>query len=256
MSGTNEKELLKLKKRLYELADKSYSRGIYTYTSFLSLSEQQVFHEVKKELAYAGVDLEGGAKICDRKMARFGSLETLGYEEAYPIVCLELLPVMPKFAEKLSHRDYLGAIMNLGIERSTVGDIFVQEQGGVLFCQQSIAPYLIENLHQVKHTNIKCRIAESVISLQAAEPQETFVTVSSSRIDGVIAKLYNISRNSSLELFRTGKIFVNGIAMENNSYQLKEKDAVTVRGHGKFLYYGLAGETKKGKERVSLGVFI
>ncbi|MCM1087171.1 MAG: YlmH/Sll1252 family protein [Muribaculaceae bacterium] len=256
MAGTGEKELLQLKKRLYELADKSYQRGVYTYTPFLSLSEQQVFHENKKELAYAGVDMEGGAPACDRKIIRFGSLETLGYEEAYPIVCLEMLPVTPKFADALTHRDFLGAIMNLGIERSTIGDIFVQEQGGVLFCQQSIAPYLTENLCRVKHTNIRCQIAESEISLHTATPQETFVTVSSLRIDGVIAKLYNISRNDSLTLFRTGRIFVNGIIMENNSYQLKEKDAVTVRGHGKFLYYGLAGETRKGKERVSLGVYV
>ena len=256
MSGTSEKELVQLKNRLLELAEKSYSRGIYTYTSFLGLSEQQVFHAVEREVSYAGYGMEGGAPICDRKMIRFGSPENLGYEEAYPITCLEMLPVTPKFADALTHRDFLGAIMNLGIERSTIGDIFVQNQGGVLFCQQSIAPYLIENLRKVKHTNIKCRIPESTVTLQGTEPKEVSVTVSSTRIDGVIAKLYNISRSQSLDLFRAGKIFVNGITMENNSYQLKNEDAVTVRGYGKFQYYGLIGGTKKGKERVLLGVFV
>lgn len=255
MSETNEKELMQLKKRLLELAEKSYSRGVYTYTPFLSLSQQQVFHDVSREVSYAGVLLEGGAPVCDRKIIRFGSPENLGYEEPFPITCIEIQPAMAKFAENLTHRDFLGAIMNLGIERSTIGDIFVKDQSGILFCQQSIAPYLIENLHQVRHTNVKCRIPENEITLQSAEPKEILLTVSSVRIDGVVAKLYNISRSESLTLFRTGRIFVNGIAMENNSYQLKREDAVTVRGYGKFIYYDSMGETKKGKDRISVGVF-
>lgn len=271
MTEANDKELLQLKNRLFELAEKSYSRGIYTYTPFLSLSQQQVFHAVKRELSYAGCGLEGGAPACERKMIRFGSLENMGYEEPYPIAVMQIQPVMPKFADRLTHRDFLGAVMNLGIERSTIGDIFVQEQEGspkpgilqqadsgqygILFCQQSIVPYLLENLRQIKHTNIKCRLVDGEIALQNAEPEKITVAVSSARIDSIVAKIYHISRSQSLALFDAGRIFVNGIAMENNSYSLKKEDAVTVRGYGKFIYYGLTGESKKGKERVSVGVF-
>lgn len=269
MTETSDKELLQLKNRLFELAEKSYNRGIYTYTPFLSLSQQQVFYAAKRELSYAGYGMEGGAPVCERKMIRFGSPENLGYEEKYPIAAIQMMPVMPKFADTLTHRDFLGAVMNLGIERSTVGDIFVRNTGqdgvrlqgketgqyGILFCQENIAPYLLENLRQVKHTGIECRVLEKEIVLQGAEPEKIAVTVSSARIDSVVAKLYHISRSQSLALFAAGRVFVNGIAMENNSYALKEEDAVTVRGYGKFIYYGLAGETKKGKERVSVGVF-
>lgn len=255
MPESTEKDLQQLKKRLLELAEKSYSRSIYTYTPFLSLSQQQVFHAISAEVSYAGYAMEGGAPDCERKMIRFGSVENLGYEENFPIACLEMQPVTPKFADALTHRDFLGAIMNLGIERATIGDIFVEEKRGILFCQEIIAPYLLENLHQVKHTAVRCRILEEAASIRTAEPEEVSVTVSSARIDSVIAKLYHISRSESLNLFRAGRIFVNGIAMENNSYQLKEADAVTVRGYGKFLYYGKSGETRKGKERVSVGIF-
>ena len=127
MTATSEKDLLQLKKRLLELADKSYNRGIYTYTPFLSLSEQQVFYEVQKEVAHAGYAMEGGAPICERKMIRFGSVDNLGYEEDFPIVCVEIMPVTPKFADKFTHRDFLGAVMNLGIERSTI-EIFLQSR--------------------------------------------------------------------------------------------------------------------------------
>lgn len=255
MPESTEKDLQQLKKRLLELAEKSYSRSIYTYTPFLSLSQQQVFHAITHEISYAGYAMEGGAPDCERKMIRFGSVENLGYEENFPIACLEMQPVTPKFADALTHRDFLGAIMNLGIERATIGDIFVEEKRGILFCQEIIAPYLLENLYQVKHTAVRCRILEEAAAIQTAEPEEVSVTVSSARIDSVIAKLYHISRSESLNLFRAGRIFVNGITMENNSYQLKEADAVTVRGYGKFLYYGKSGETRKGKERVSVGIF-
>lgn len=269
MAEINDKELIQLKNRLFELAEKSYNRGIYTYTPFLGLSQQQVFHAAKRELAYAGYAMEGGSPVCERKMIRFGNPENLGYEEDYPIAAIRIQPVMPKFADALTHRDFLGAVMNLGIERSTIGDIFVQApdgpdgvrtpektgQYGILFCQESIVPYLLENLRQVKHTSVECRLPEREIVLQSAEPEKITVTVSSARIDSVIAKLYHISRSQSLALFEAGKIYVNGIAAENNSYPLKKEDAVTVRGYGKFIYYGLTGETKKGKERVSVGVF-
>lgn len=271
MTETSDKELLQLKNRLCELAEKSYNRGIYTYTPFLSLSQQQVFYAAKSELSYAGYGMKGGAPVCERKMIRFGSPENLGYEEAYPIAAIQVRPVMPKFADMLTHRDFLGAVMNLGIERSMIGDIFVQTpdggpggirapgkesgQYGILFCQESIVPYLLENLRQVKHTGMECRLLEGEITLKSAEPEKIAVTVSSARIDSIIAKIYHISRSQSLALFEAGKIFVNGIATENNSYSLKKEDTVTVRGYGKFTYYGLTGETKKGKERVSVGVF-
>lgn len=255
MTGMDGKALQQLKNRLLELADKSYSRGVYTFTPFLGLGEQQVFHQIAKEISYAGFGMEGGAPVCDRKIIRFGSPENLGYEEDYPIACMEIRPVVPKFADTLTHRDFLGAVMNLGIERDTLGDLFVQENSGILFGKESIAPYLCENLHQVKHTAVKCSIARQEIRLQGAQPREVSITVSSARIDSVVAKLYDISRSGSLELFRAGKIFVNGLLMENNSYQLKEQDVVTVRGHGKFLYYGQTGETRKGRERIAVGVF-
>lgn len=255
MPLTSEKDLQQLKNRLLELAEKSYSRGIYTYTPFLGLSEQQVFHAVAREAAYAGYGMEGGAALCERKLIRFGNPEKLGYDEPYPIAHIEISPVTPKFAEALTHRDFLGAVMNLGIERGTIGDIFIQEKGAVLFCHENIAGYIIDNLNQVKHTNVRCCIPEGEVKLKGAEPRIVYITVASVRIDGVVAKIYNISRNDSQELFRAGKIFVNGILVENTSYQLKEADAVTVRGYGKFVYYGQIGTSKKGKDRVKAGIF-
>ncbi len=250
-----EKESQQLKKRLIELAQKSYSRGIYTYTPFLSMAEQQIFWHVEKEIACAGYAFEGGAPDCERKMIRFGSAELLGYEEDYPIRALAVVPVQAEFAEELTHRDYLGALMNLGIRRELIGDIFPSKKECIFFCQDSIASYLTDNLCQIRHTRVRCSVTEATGRLQAPVAEHLSVSVASVRIDTVISKVYNIARSKSLELFKAGRIFVNGRLTENNSYTLKEQDVVTVRGLGRFTYTGIQGATRKGKERVTVDVY-
>ena len=251
----DDKDLQLLQKRLLELAERSYNNNVYTFTPFLGLSEQQAFYEVQREVAYASYGMEGGSPLCERRMIRFGSPETFGYEEEYPIQCLKIEPMTPKFAEHLTHRDFLGAIMNLGIERSTVGDIFVEDKEAIVFCQDSIADYLIGNLEQVRRTRVKCAVSEVAEQLRSPVMEQLSLTVSSVRIDTVISKLYNIARSQSMELFRTGRIYVNGRVTENNSYTLKSGDTVTARGFGRFIYTGEQGETRKGKVRIGTEVY-
>ena len=251
----DDKDLQNLKKRLTELAERSYSHGIYTFTPFLGLSEQQAFYEVERDVAYAGYTVEGGSPLCERRMIRFGTPKLFGYEEEFPIQCIRIEPLTPKFAENLTHRDFLGAIMNLGIERSTVGDIFVQDHEAIVFCQESISAYIMENLLQVRHTHVKCTFADASEQLQSPTTEGVSLSVPSARIDTVISKVYNISRSRSIELFGAGRIYVNGRSTENNSYVLKNGDAVTARGFGRFTYIGEQGETRKGKIRVGVEIY-
>lgn len=207
---------------------------------------------MEREVSYAGVRMEGGVPLCERKIIRFGDP---GYEEAFPIVRMEILPRTPKFAENLTHRDFLGSVMNLGIERDVVGDFFLREKGALLFCHENIADYIAENLDRVRHTNVVCKRAEGETVPEQAEPERVSVTVASKRADGVISKVYNLSREESRDLFNNGCIFINGIQTQNLSCQLKAEDAVTVRGFGKFIFYGQTGVSRKGKDRVEVGVF-
>ncbi|MCR5716360.1 MAG: hypothetical protein K6G23_05915 [Lachnospiraceae bacterium] len=253
MGETREEEILK--RHVKDLAQKSYRQNVYTFSGFLSEADQDALFCIQKDLSYISWTLFGGSEDAERKIVRFGSEQDLGYEEAWPICLLKIEPLLKKFADDLSHRDFLGALMNLGIDRSTLGDIYVQENVGYVWCLQSIADYIKESLDQVKHTNVRVVDADPLTELKAQEPQEEEVLVSSSRIDGVISHLYHLSRSESIELFRTQKVRVNGRACENNSYMLKASDGVSVRGYGKFTYEGLQGETRKGKERVRLLVY-
>lgn len=245
-----DKETVLLKKHLQDLANQSYQNNMFTFTGFLSLHEQQLITEIRKEIASIQVTLYGGNDDCERVIARFGNPEELGYEEEFPIVCIKIEPLIEKFADALTHRDFLGAIMNLGIERSTIGDIFVQGKSAFVYAHKKMAEYLIDELDKVRHTSVRCKIVTDVAELPISEPTQKEILVSSVRVDGVIAKVYNISRTGSLELFRTGRVFVNGKLMENNSYMLKDGDSVTARGFGKFTYIKEVHVTKKDKLRI------
>lgn len=244
------------KKRLSELANKSYTNSQYLFTTFLSMSELDIYYQIEREISYVPATLFGGTQDCERVMIRFGSEELCGYEEPFPITCIEIAPMIEKFGEQLSHRDYLGALMNLGIERSTLGDIIIIEKTAFLFCTEKMTSYILDNLDQVRHTHVRCKIAEHVPESTITKIERKSCLVSSVRADGVIAKLYNMSRSQGVELFRAKKVFINGRLNENNSGMLKPGDRVSVRGYGKFIYQGTAYETKKGKLSVEVDVYV
>ena len=255
MAITSDKELQQLKSRLHDLARKSYQQNIFTFTGFLGLSEQDLFWQEESQLRFAGYEFWGGSEYCDRLVLRFGLKEELGYEQPFGIVCVHIAPLQEKFSDDFSHRDFLGALMNLGIDRSTLGDIRVGHREAYLFCLESIAPFICENLEQVKHTHVRCRIVSEAAKVPEEEPENVVVQVASARIDAVIAKVYNKSRNDVIELFRAGKVYVGGRLCENNSRMLKEQETVNVRGFGKFVYHGVKGETRKGKLSIRAAVY-
>lgn len=253
--NANEKEIQWLKNRLHDLSDKSFRQGVFTFTGFLGLSDQDVFWQEEPKLRYAGYCLSGGFESADRVMIRFGNGQELGYEMDFPISCIHIRPNAQKFADELSHRDFLGALMNLGIERSAIGDIKVGEKQAYLFCMDSIAEFICENLRQVKHTHVQCAVTREHGDVPREDPVPVNIQVQSLRADAVLAKVYNLSREKSLELFRAGKVYVDGRLCENNSRQLKSGDTVNARGYGKFLLKGEFRVTRKGKLAVDVAIY-
>lgn len=247
-----DKETEILKKRLLDLANQSYRNNMFCFSPFLSLSEQQLLEDLKKEMGNIKVTADGGYEFPERVVLRFGDPDELGYEEPFPIVCLHIKPLLKKFADQLTHRDFLGAVMNLSIERNTIGDIVIEGQEAFLFCHDKVASYICEELSKIKHTTVICE--RTVFSSNAVlkEPVSYEILVASERIDGVVAKIYHFSRSQSVLLFREKRIFVNGKQQENNSYFLKEGDIVTVRGFGKFIYDKQISVTKKEKLRLQI----
>ncbi|MCD7835276.1 MAG: YlmH/Sll1252 family protein [Lachnospiraceae bacterium] len=247
MASEGEREIQQLKNRFAELADKSSRQGIYTFTAFLGLSGQETFRQMEGELKYAGVKLFGGFENAERRVIRFGNPEEFGYEVDFPIRCIHVCPVLPKFADKLSHRDYLGALMRLGIERDTIGDIKTADKEAYFFCLDKVAEFICGSLDRVKHTNVKCTITDSIADIPDEEPERINIQVASMRLDAIIARVYNKSRGECLELFRSGRVFVDGRLCENNSRIIRAGETVNARGYGRFVLAGEPGQTRKGK---------
>ncbi len=244
-----------LQNRFKDLASRSYHKNVYTYTGFLSLADISDFYAIEKELSYASYTLFGGNDACERKVLRFGSESLLGYDEPFPIVCLQIKPLNSKFADDLNHRDFLGALMNLGIERETLGDIFICENATFLFCLASISDYISENLYRIRHTSVSVTKADSFCESFSVKKVPKQIQVASNRCDAVIAHTFNLSRNDVLELFQGGKVFVNSRLFENNSAPLKAADIISVRGYGKFEFDGETGLSKKGKLNVQISQY-
>lgn len=251
----NEKEEQILRKRILDLARTAEYKGICTYTDFLNLNEISIFHQMNCDLPNVKYDLFGGYSGAERNVLCFYGEESVKAFSDF-ITCIKIQPLNKKFSDDLNHRDFLGAIMNLGIERSKIGDILVREKEGYVFCVSSISRFIIDNLDKVKHTSIKCSIAEKDTPDITPNLKEITGSVSSARLDSVIALAFHSSRNSILGLISGGKVFIDGRLVESNSYPLKEDETVSVRGLGKFIYKGMQNQTKKGRYFIKLLKYI
>ena len=264
----NETEMIK--NRIIDLSRMSFERGIYTHSDFLTLAQQSDFSDLSHTKALFSHDysLFGGYEGAERVMVRFGSENTLGYDQAWPIACIKILPLNHKFAEELSHRDILGSLMNLGIERTLLGDIIVPKKSpdsitysksqacAYIFAKDHIAETLCKELTRIRHTSVMASIIDNPEDVPKPTLQEMNLQVKSERIDLIVAHVYNLSRSQSAELFLEGKVFVAGRLSENESHILSSKDLVSVRGYGRFIYNGVIGNTRKGNLNISVSKYV
>ncbi len=249
----NEEQLLKA--RFVDLSKKAYKQNIYTYTGFLTPAELAVFDDISSELKYVGYEISGGHELAERQMISFGSEELFGYENVWPIKILCVEPYIEKFADELNHRDFLGAVMNLGIERNVIGDILVKDnKKAYIFCHENIFQYIIDSLTKIKHTNVKIRAIEPEEELAELTPEllDMNIIVASPRFDAIIASLTKKSRSETLKYFSTKKVLLNGRIEERNSITLKPDDIFSIRGYGKYKFISCGNETRKGKIYVNV----
>lgn len=247
----NEQELCK--KRLIDLSKQANRKGIVLFSDFLNLSEQNIyqqnlkFYETKTQ-SFGGVD------FAERQIIAFIP-DALYYEWEFPITALKITPSYPKFAEKLGHRDILGALMHLGIDRSKIGDIYVNEDACYFICEESIADFFIGSLDKIRHTLVKLSyipLAE-LKSIQKLKEMDGIVT--SNRLDSILACVFKLSRSQAQDFLRAEKVFINGKEIQNPSYEVKPEEIISLRGHGRFVFAGESGTTGKGRIRIKYKLY-
>ena len=240
-------------KRFGELADRARQSCTYTYSSFHSRETASLAYEVASEKE---VMLWGGTESCERVVARFGDAEEIGYSEDFPICILHVKPKQAKYADALTHRDFLGAILNIGIERDMIGDVLVHDNSAYFFVLEKLTDVVLSDLDRVKHTAVSCSVVDTVPEDCLPKLQDEHITVSSPRLDAILAKVYHLSREEAKALFDDEKVTLNGRLCLNPETILKENTTVSVRGYGKLEYHGEEYITKKGKTGLTIWRYV
>lgn len=265
MKGNQTKELKLLESRFLELSRTAYQREIITYSDFLNLNEQNILHTLPKENLYTRYVSFGGYNLAERQMAafipdalylRYGK-ESLSEEEIeYPFTVLSVAPHNRKFSEELSHRDYLGALLNLGIERSKLGDILISDGEALVFTHNDMCDFISEELTRVRHTTVRVSKKEFNGAEYAPNYEEIRGTVASVRLDSLLPLAFSSSRTKLSGLIEGAKVFVNGRLVTSNGYQVQEGDIISVRGMGKFRYKGAGQRTRKNRIYVVIHKYV
>lgn len=225
------------------------------FTDFLNLNELNILHTTPKELLPVCYRTFGGYEFSERQMAAFLP-DAFSALAEYPIKIIRFHPVNLKYAEELMHRDYLGALMNLGIERSKLGDILIQDKDAYVFVSKSLASYIAEELSKVKHTIVVANLVNQIDFHYEPQFEEIKGTVASVRLDALLSLAFHTSRSKLTALIEGGKVFVNGKLITSNGYHLKDEDIISVRQMGRFRYKGILSETKKGRCYVMIHKYI
>lgn len=247
---TEEKEILA---RARELSRRAYLRGIYTRTNFLTEAEVSLIAEDKPDL---GAVFLGGWPEAERCIALFGNEDEMGYPWESDLAILKISPLSQKFADTLSHRDFLGALLNLGVKRDLLGDLLVYKNEGFLVTFDQMVSYFTENLTRVKHTSVKVEACDALPEGVGAAFEERFVVAASARVDAVISAVWNLSRQEGKKLVESERVSIRGRKVLSPERSLLAGDRVSVKGYGRFYFDGEENKTRSGRGRMKVRIFI
>ena len=247
---TNEMTL----RHLLDLCRRNEKTGIWQYSAFLSPAEQDDLLRSPEAAGFAFL-LNGGCEGAERRIMAAGNEAESGPPD-WPIRVVAVTPKSGKYAEELTHRDYLGAVLGLGIDRSQIGDILVRDKSAWIFCLDPAADLLVSALTQVRRTAVTAEPAPPDVPELAPRYAAVRLNVASERLDAVVAAFCGVSRGQAEKLFAAEKVFVNSRTVTDRSARLKEGDILSVRGFGKAVYDGIEHETRKSRLWVSLRRYI
>ena len=261
-----EKNIALLEARIDDMCARA-DRGELCSSCFLSPAEVAVAKERLFRVGFGQRFVEwGGYADAERKkifvlpeymegIKEYGDLCEYGAEEEFSAI-----EVVSSGFRKLEHRDFLGSVLGLGLERSVIGDIIVfdgEKPKGVMICERAVAGFICESLLKVGSDSVKLReIPLSELKI----PEKRFLhitdTVASPRLDGVVGALLSLSRERAKELVLDGAVELDYEGCERPDKVVSANSLITVRGHGKFRINSLSDKTKKGRIRLDADKYV
>ena len=174
--------------------------------------------------------------------------------DSFPICCIKVEPRHIKFTEQpLQHRDYLGAVLNLGMDRSKIGDIRISRNAAYVFCHEDFSSLIVQELISVKHTTVETTVVSQTEDIPAQEFEILNRSVASPRLDAIVAASSGCSRTRAADMIRHGNVIVNHEEKTNVSFTCPSGTVMTIYRHGKYrIVYSEEELTKKGKQKIQI----
>lgn len=236
--------------KIYEKYKIAYEKDITIFTNKFYPPNIWKYFEDNCSTNNFLIESNGFFDESERRIIAFNNI----YNMEYPIKILEIKN-KSNFSS-LKHKDYLGSILALGIERNKIGDIVVRENKAYLPVIYDISDYIIDNLFTIGKSPVKVKLIDDLSNIPQAEFEESVINVASLRIDSVVAKITNISRTKSIELIDSGKVLVDYVRARDKSQEIIKGSRLTIRGNGKYIVGNIVGETRSGKQKVEIKKYI
>ena len=233
---------------------------VATNTGFLDTHQQSVARSLQSVRGLMS------SKSAQTKMVFYG-----GYEEAERtiLMCLPdyetLEDVNPltvirvtktEGGRQLTHRDYLGSLVGLGIKREKIGDILVGDDGADVIVLQEIADFILLNYGKAGRTYLSVsQVDISQLKIPETRKITATDTVASLRLDNIVSSAFGMSRSKAVEAVKGGLVFVNHMEMSKIDYQVKEGDSIVLRHKGKVNLIETGGTSRKGRLYVTYEKF-
>jgi len=235
---------LELERRAEELWRRSLDRSIVTHTNFLTPAEQYTLAHLPH--LRPALYLWGGFPDAERRIAFFLP-EYLTAEDFDPVEYLTAFQIRCRFAE-IGHRDVLGSLLGLGLERWSIGDIYVSGEEAWFFCLPSVAGLISMELTRIGRNGADVReIPLDQVTLPERHREEVRFTVSSLRLDAVLAGVFHLSRGTAAELIESGAVQLNYAVCEKTSAPVEPGDVFSLRGYGKACLREIGGKSRKDR---------
>lgn len=227
---------------LQDKIDQSYKACIQTNTGFLDVRQKNLAENYCKKINGLNYKFYGGYEEAERSICMISPRAE--FERGQ----LTALRITASGTKALSHRDYMGSILGLGIKRELIGDIMVHHEGADIIILKELADFFVSNYEKAGSVSIKAEII-SINDIKTGEEnvEEVRQSVSSLRLDNMISSVFKLSRSNAVEAINGGIVYVNGQQVTKPDKLLKKGDKLVLRGKGKAIFEDILGSTKKDK---------
>ena len=248
-------EQIELIKRISDLALRCDRNGCLTHSAFLTPAECYLLETRKLPVGEAKLVFSGGRDDCERKVAFF--LPYYLQETDFDIGEIIKAVKIRSYFGKPGHRDYLGAVLGLGIERDRIGDLLLFDDTAYLLCLSSVVSVLLRELEKVGRISVKTeQIALTDVPVPERKTKKITFTVKSLRLDAVTGDLFGVSRTLAAELIREGAVTLNYTICEKVDAPVKEGDTLSVHGKGKGRISQIGGRSRKDRLFVEAELYL